>query len=388
MSVIVTISSLLPESGGTSRASTQLCTALAPLGVNVQLLSLHYGGGQRAPLLPPAELVKTCLLPCHYSRHLRVVWAPQYRRVLTTQAGQLCHGLIHDNGVWQTTNHVTAQVATRCQVPLIISPHGMLEPWALRHKSWKKKPAWRLYQHRDLQSARLLHATSAMEAESLRALGLRQPIAVIPNGVEAPPLPDKPAPSEGPRTALFLSRVHPKKGLLNLVKAWSQVRPAGWRVVIAGPDEDGHRAEVQAAVRAAELAEAFTFAGTVEGRAKWDLYHQAEFFVLPTFSENFGMAVAEALACGVPVITTKNAPWAELVSHRCGWWVDAGVEPLARALEAATALSSAERREMGARGRQLVAGRYSWSKIATEMHAVYQWVLGSAGKPSCVEEWR
>src|SRR6266516_1160753 len=124
MSVIVTISSLLPESGGTSRASTQLCSALAPLGVNIELLSLDYGRQQGTPLLPPSELVKTRLLPCCYSRRLRLIWAPQYKRALAAKAGELSGGLIHDNGVWQTTNHVVAQVARQFNLPLIISPHG------------------------------------------------------------------------------------------------------------------------------------------------------------------------------------------------------------------------------------------------------------------------
>jgi len=294
MNVIVTISSLLPESGGTSRASTQLCSALAPLGVNIELLSLDYGSRQGTPLLPPAELVNTRLLPCHYSRRLRLLWAPQYKRALTAQARELRGGLIHDNGVWQTTNHVAALVARKFNLPLIVSPHGMLEPWAMRYKSWKKRPAWDFYQKRDLQTACLLHATSAMEARSLRALGLRQPIAIIPHGVETPPPPGAPAPRHGPRTALFLSRVHPGKGLLHLVEAWSQLRPAGWRVVIAGPDEDGHCAAVRAAVRAAQLDEVFTFTGPVEGQSKWELYRQADVFVLPTFSENFGVVVDTA----------------------------------------------------------------------------------------------
>ncbi len=384
MNVIITISSLLPQSGGTSRTSTQLCAALAPLGVKVDLLSLDYGLRHGTPLLPRSDLVTTHLLPCHYSRPLRLIWAPQYRRALATRARQLAPALIHDNGVWQTTNHAAARVARQLDIPLIISPRGMLEPWAMQYKSWKKAPAWHLYQQRDLRTARVLHATSDMEALSLRALGLRQPIAVIPNGVETPPDAGTEKPRTGPRTALFLARVHPVKGLLNLVKAWSQLRPSGWRAVIAGPDEGGHRAEVEAAVQAAGLAGQFLFAGPVEGRAKWDLFHGADLFVLPTFSENFGVAIAEALACGVPVITTKGAPWQVLRSHQCGWWVEIGAEPLAEALQAAMGLPEAERRAMGHRGRGLVAQHYLWPGVAARMLEVYRWMLGRGSRPDCV----
>ena len=211
---------------------------------------------------------------------------------------------------------------------------------------------------------------------------------MIPNGVEVPPQTEKEnfasTGADRMRSVVFLSRLHPKKGLLNLVKAWAQVQPADWRVTIAGPDEDGHRADVTAAIHAAGLDEEFTFTGPIQGKAKWDLLRQADLFVLPTFSENFGIVIAEALACGVPVITTKAAPWTELMSQQCGWWVDVGVEPLANALRSATALPDSDRREMGLRGRCLVEQRYSWARIATEMRSVYEWVLGMGTKPACV----
>jgi glycosyltransferase involved in cell wall biosynthesis len=118
-----------------------------------------------------------------------------------------------------------------------------------------------------------------------------------------------------------------------------------------------------------------------------NLLQSASLFVLPTFSENFGIAVAEALAAGVPVITTKGAPWKELETHRCGWWVDVGAEPLATAMREAIALSDEQRRAMGKRGRRLVEERYSWPKIAADMKSVYEWVLGSGPKPECVQSY-
>jgi glycosyltransferase involved in cell wall biosynthesis len=262
----------------------------------------------------------------------------------------------------------------------------MLEPWSLRHRAWKKRLAWWGYQGRDLRGAALLHATSYMEADNLRALGLRMPIAVIPNGVEVPSALARAAhrPEERQRTALFLSRVHPKKGLLNLVAAWAAVRPPGWRVVVAGNDEGGHADEVAAAARAAGVGDAFVFAGQVEGEAKARLLVEADIFVLPTHSENFGIAIAEALAWELPVITTTGTPWAGLVSERCGWWVETGVDPLVGALREALALPDAERSAMGARGRAWVTRDFSWRGIGRQMQAVYAWLLQGGPAPPVV----
>ncbi len=263
----------------------------------------------------------------------------------------------------------------------------MLEPWALQHKGGKKRLALALYQRRDLATARVLVATAEQEYVNLRALGLRQPIAIIPNGV---PLPDgdavlarPPRPAGAPRTVLFLGRVYPVKGLLNLIDAWARVRPTGWRLQIAGPDEAGHLVEVLARARQAGASEAVDYVGAVDGAAKSALYRSADLFVLPSFTENFGVVVAEALAHGLPVITTHGAPWADLPAFGCGWWIPIGVEPLAEALREAIALSDAERAAMGARGLAYVR-RYDWADIAAQMAAVYRWVLGQGPKPDCV----
>jgi glycosyltransferase involved in cell wall biosynthesis len=242
-----------------------------------------------------------------------------------------------------------------------------------------------LWEKRFLQQASLLHATADQEVQNPRKLGLRNPMAVVPVGVELPQqIALHPRQSKQQRVALFISRIHPKKGLLNLVRAWDLVRPEGWRVVIAGPDSNRHQAVVRQAVQAAGLANCFEFTGPVYDAAKWSLYESADLFILPTYSENFGIVIAEALAAGVPVITTKGAPWAELHAHRCGWWIDIGAEPLAAALREAASLSDQQRYEMGQRGRRLVEEKYSWPRIARDLLAVYEWVLNGGTPPACV----
>jgi glycosyltransferase involved in cell wall biosynthesis len=309
-----------------------------------------------------------------------------------TRNGDLTHDfdLIHSHGVWHPANHWAARAARAWGVPLIVHPRGMLEPWALGQKAWKKRLALALFQRADLEGAAALVATSEMEYANLRQLGLRQPIAVIPNGVALPDSPAVAAPSpmmpvtpDSRRVALFLSRVHPKKGVLELVRAWGQAAPQGWRLRIAGPDEGGHWSEVARLVDQLGLGPVAEYVGPVEGARTAALYREADLFVLPTFSENFGLVVAEALTYGVPVITTRGAPWADLETYGCGWWIDTGVAPLVAALRQATALSDAERQAMGARGRDYVR-RYDWDAIAAETLALYRWVLGQGGRPACV----
>ncbi|MCX8090759.1 MAG: glycosyltransferase [Verrucomicrobiae bacterium] len=382
---LFSIAGLHPEAGGPTRSVVELCGALARAGAEVEIVSLHYGDATGAPVsLPPGVSVR--FVDCSRAAARRAQWTPRFASVLRGRCASFGAEVLHDTGVWLLTNHAAARISRHRNLPRVVSPRGMLSGWALRHKGWKKRVAWWLYQRRDLQTAAALHATSRAEMESLRSLGLTRPIAVIPNGVELPPEPARAAvrPTEAVRTVLFLGRIHPVKGLLDLVEAWAAVRANGWRVVLAGGDESGHRAEVEAAIRAHRLEKNFEFAGAVSAEGRWALYREADLFVLPSRSENFGLVVAEALACGLPVITTRGTPWEELLTHRCGWWVEPNAAALADALRDALSRSDAERRQMGARGRELVRSRYTWSAAAAKMLAVYHWLLGRGPRPECV----
>lgn len=384
MQVLLTVAALVPESGGPSRSIPALADALAGQGREVGVVTLDFQQRFLPPLLPKHPAVKTTLVPCT-SAFAR---ATRYRRAFA-RALEMRHAgpgktLLHDNGVWLGTNHLAARVAATTGTPLVVSPRGMLTGWALRHRGTGKRLAWWLYQKRALATAKLLHATSQDEADDLRRLGCCQPIAVIPNGVALPEH-DLP-PAEAPlRRALFLSRVHRKKGLLDLVAAWAELRPVGWELVIAGDDDGGHAAEVEAAIRAARLENQCRLIGPVRDEDKWAQYAAADLFVLPSYSENFGLVVAEALGCGRPVLTTTATPWSGVEARRCGWCVAPGRAPLRAALTAALALDRGTLREMGARGRAWVRAEFSWDHAARQLGEVYDFLLGSVARPATVQ---
>lgn len=291
---------------------------------------------------------------------------------------------VHLHGAWTPILAVANYLASAKGIPVVISPHGCLEPWALQYRRWKKKLALALYQKRICSKAAMMVATSRQELKSIRRLGIHAPVAVIPNGVDIPPVLVR-APARE-RTFLFLSRIHPIKGLPDLVSAWALVREPGWRVVIAGPDEDGHLEELRAQIDSLGLKRDFEFTGLVTGERKESLFAEADVFVLPTYSENFGIAVAEALARGVPVITTTGAPWEDIALRHCGWWVQPGVDGVANALKEAMNTPRDELIAMGQRGVQLVKEKYSWDQIGRNALDAYHWILGkSQERPNFVD---
>ena len=377
--VVHTIARIALADGGPARTVAALCRAQAAQGARVELVTgavegievgvpAHVSGGVRrwGRFQPRSER-----------------FAPLLRDRLRASEAEV----LHDHGLWLASNHAAAAVSAKARVPRIVSPRGMLSEWSLAHRGWKKRIAWRAYQRRDLESAAALHATSELEVDEIRSAGLRGPIAIVPNGVDLPPLAEpRRVEQDRARSFLFLSRIHPKKGLESLIEAWARVRPAGWELVIAGPDERGHRAAIEKRANALGPDAAIRFRGPVSDTEKWELYRSADVFVLPTASENFGVVVAEALASGVPVITTRAAPWSALTERRCGWWTELGAEPLAAALREAVQTGDDERRAMGARGRRLVEERFGWPAIARRMLAVYRWLAGDEDAPEWVRE--
>ncbi|UOM36763.1 glycosyltransferase [Acuticoccus sp. I52.16.1] len=282
------------------------------------------------------------------------------------------------HGFWAPSLVAASAAALAARRPLLLSPHGMFSSYSFAMRGRRKRLLLALGGRHILRRTTAFHATCEAEAKEIRALGLTQPIHIVPNGVHLPPLPLPPKSVHGLRTLLFMSRIHPKKGLFLLLDAFAPLAAARkeWRLVIAGPDENGHAAEV--AARASQLGLAITFPGLLEGEAKARALAEADLFVLPTHNENFGLVIAEALAAGTPVLTTTGTPWQSLSQCGAGWWVPREREALAAALEEATALPPETLAAMGARGRRLVAENFSWDSVAAHYAAALEATVRAA----------
>lgn len=296
--------------------------------------------------------------------------------------------IFHGHGMWETPIHQMSEIARNAGCPYLLSPHGMLTPWALEHKNWKKIIAMALYQRRDLNHAICLHATSEMEASNIRKLGLRNPIAVIPNGIEISEFKyDTVGHNVQKKKILFLSRIHKVKGIENLIAAWKNIPNSirfDWTLEIIGNGESEYINKLKNIVIENNLDQRVKILDPVFDDRKKEIYQSADIFVLPTFSENFGMVVVEAMSYGIPVITTKGAPWKELETHNAGWWIDIGVEPLTDALIIAISTPKVKLIEMGLNGRKLVEDKYSIKTVAKQMSELYYWILKQGPKPDFI----
>lgn len=315
--------------------------------------------------------------------------------------------LLHTHGLWTYPSQVVPRIAKMKSLPWLVSPHGMLDGWALANARWKKKLAAIWFENRHLGGASCVHALCAAEAESIRAFGLRNPVCVIPNGVELPMGLERRAEGRECRMLLFLGRLHPKKGLVNALRAWSKAGRVDCRFVIAGWDQGGHEAELKklcdeiglawVSSSVAELLDggammnkdgSVCFVGPAFGEMKDRLLRAADLFILPSFSEGLPMAVLEAWAYGLPVIMTDHCNLPEGFERDAAIRTGTDSESIACGLTSALAATDSSLMSMGQNGRRLVERQFTWPRVAAQMKEVYEWVLGGGNAPSCVETYQ
>lgn len=361
------------EASGPSYSVPRLCQALARHGHDVRLVCLassHRWDGVTVEVHRQWPLLA------------RFAISPSLARALSRHAASA--DVVHNHSLWSMANVAAGWAVPARRARLVTSPRGTLSPWALGHSRWVKRALWPL-QRRALSRADLIHATSDTEYQEIRALGFKAPVAIVPNGVDVPEAPSRIDTQGGGRTLLFLSRIHPKKGIDRLLRVWAQLQHShpDWSLVIAGRGETVH--EQQALVLAQALGvQRVEFPGPLYGEDKAAAYRAADLFVLPTHSENFAMVVAEALAHGCPAIVSRGAPWDGLETQGCGWWVDNDDAALAGALDAAMGLAPDARAAMGEQGRQWMRRDYGWDAVAGRMALAYRWLLEGGAAPAWI----
>lgn len=317
-------------------------------------------------------------------------YAPGFLQVLQDYGPDLTH----THGIWLYPSIATAAYCTRRRVPYMISPHGMVDPWAVRHQRWKKVIAYAIYETNHLHGARCIRALCESEALSVRRMGLRNPVAVVPNGIDLPLNSGaEPGTSEAPwsnsmepgrKVLLFLSRIHRKKGLDNLLRAWAKAKPRGWGLVVAGWDQGGYEGELKAMKEDLGIGDSVFFAGPLFGEAKDAAYRRADAFILPSLSEGLPMVVLEAWAYGKPVLMTPECNLPEGFAADAAIRIEGTTDGIVKGLQNLLRFSDGDLKEMGAKGRRLVEERFTWNQIATQVKETYEWMLGGGPAPAWV----
>jgi glycosyltransferase involved in cell wall biosynthesis len=363
--------------GGPIRSARGLAAALVRRGHDVHVYTTSVDGDSDldVPLDRPVDLDGVAV---HYFRVpalRRLCWSPALGERLRRSIAEF--DVLHVHAIYLWPTWAAARAAARAGVPYVVSPRGMLIRDAIRGRSRWVKRAWiQLIERNTLARAAGLHVTAEVESTELDALRLpRPPVSMeIPNGIERPAsypsLAETPF-AELPRPyVLYLGRLSRIKGLDRLIAAWQWIREVP--LVIAGNDDEDYRPTLESMARSLGVAGRVLFVGPVPDALKWALYESAQLFVLPSYSENFGNAVAEAMAMGCPAVVSEAAGIASLIAAERAGVVTSCEPPQLAQVIAALLTDPARRRELGERGREAAHARLSWEAVAGQMEALYR----------------
>ncbi len=296
--------------------------------------------------------------------------------------------IIHNHGLWLYPSLLLPLWSRKHKRPYVVSPRGMLDQWALRNSRLIKRLAMVLFERRHLANAACIHALNESEHKSIRALGLRNPVCIIPNGIDLPP--DAPNTNKSGKNLLYLGRIHPKKNLSSLIKAWDMVihsentKTSEWTLTIAGWDQGGHAEELKALAHELGISRKVEISGPAFGEQKEHLLTNASAFIMPSLSEGLPMNVLEAWSRGLPCIYTPHCNLPE--GYQANAAIRTSIDPtsIKNGILRVMYMNNAERAAMGSRGYELVKDRFQWDIIGKQMIGVYNWLQGKSGKPACV----
>jgi glycosyltransferase involved in cell wall biosynthesis len=304
------------------------------------------------------------------------------------------YNIIHQHGIWVPISKLTLEANKNHKGIVIIQPHGYLEPYRLNISKFKKKLAYYFYEKNNIEQAKVLVACSNEEYLNLKNMFPSKDIAIIPNGIseefykhESKKDYFKNNKYSGRKNILFLSRIHPLKGLKRFLKVYADIDhkiSKSWNIIIAGIDQDNHTVELKEIVNDLNLCQNVYFEGEKFNSDKVDIMSSANLFILPTYNENYGIVVAESLARGVPVLTTKGAPWSLLEKEKCGFWVDNSNNGIKNGLEKAMLLSEHDLKLMGENGRNIAKQYFLWDSIVHKTIELYKWLLDGGEKPDFI----
>ncbi len=285
--------------------------------------------------------------------------------------------IIDLQGIWSSTSILSLIYHKLSKTPYIVTPRGMLEKWALQQSYFKKKIFYFFVEKYHLKNAIYLRATSDLEASTFIKLGFeKNKILNIPNSIKIPILKKKIKKKIKKKKLLFLSRLHPKKGLVELLHSWKiiQNKFSDWELVICGYDENNYKKKILKIIKELNLKRVI-LKDFVTGKKKEEIFYSSNLFILLSHSENFGLSIAEALSYKIPVITTTNTPWKKLNKYKCGWCIKLNANVIVKTLEKAMSMSNKERMLMGKIGREWMIKDFSHNSIGIRMHSVYKKIL-------------
>ena len=377
MKVGFLVSSLSREAGGMFHSVRGLAKAVASTNTTLSVFGISDSNS-------PSDLIKWSPLSVHALPPQFRAWGYSNQLVPALLANEI--DILSVHGLWKYCSVASRRWHRRTGRGYIVHPEGMLEPWALRNGKWKKRIASLLYENEHLRSAACLRALSEAEAQSIRSCGLRNPICVIPNGVDLPDLGNAKAQLENRRTLLYLGRLHPKKNIANLIHAWNKTfnsqrsSDEHWVLAIAGWDQGGYESELKRAGESGSIV----FLGPKFGAEKSECYRTCDAFILPSLSEGLPMTVLEAWSYAKPVLMTAECNLPEGFDANAALPIGTATEQIAAGLKQLIEMSDNDRTAMGARGRTPVASKFSWPRIGEQMRAVYEWLLNSGALPETI----